>query len=994
MGSPAPLFPSANVPENLQTHSSSPVGNSSDYNKSENHHSSSYNDVIESRELANVHSKPSVGEYVRAMFAFTSPDPRCLAFGTGDIIEVIKQVNDKWGFGSLHGTNGIYPVAYVEPCKTEVATPPPAQYSAHNGGTVSSTGSFFANTNIEYDTHSNNHFSDMGGYSAPMMNDQQQNWGSGQYSSQTPEVGMSPMVDMSGWGNTQFTAPSSSSMAIPFYSSSSLSSSSSVSSTSHSVPQGNSDEVDLSALDKYSESVYSENTGLSFQEEMTASLARVGMGISVVEQEMCSHVAGQQQHQYQQNANLYTGASQGNLYGGYGNGKQMMEANIANRSSGVSGNRSNPSVYYSQSRYDTGGMGSPAPELQRDMSGLSLRPQESSRQNTTGVITSDQWQEGQVLEALYPYTGPPGKKALSFATGMEVIFLRKANADWSIGSLGGARGLFPNKFFKATGSIQRISMTSHSPPPGNRSAVTASPTPISQTTSVENVSKKGNYASSQQEPGLRDSSSSESAWTITNVSIKDGSANEEKGDNRNAKEEIAEDGENYSAEKIQYTGTKPRPQLDKGNPSATSLCKLSKGIRPKGQKTEQHPRQGRVLDSEENVKGGTVRSLVWSLFDYPKESERQWYLICFLNTYMSFTRPADVLLHMRTFYTRMETLLTPNDDTASLEVWRLRIAGFLKKWVQTCYHDMDDETIEGIDALARTEVVAKGGQGPAKALIGALDKMVGASARRKDSLRNFTVPPPDPIIPPRYSSCTFTDIDSLELARQICLHDFGLYSEIKARECVNQAWVRPMKELNAPNLLATIESFNYMSKLVATTILKETDLKKRVAVFERWIEVAAHLRQLNDFHGLMKVISGLNLSSIHRLSLTKGKLKKKSIALLDDLQQTMSTRKSYATYREALHKCSPPCVPYVGVFLTDLVFIEDGNKKFLLDDVVNFNKNRLVARVVQELQQYQQTAYNFVELGVVRIFIEKTDVWEETEQHKRSYEVEPRAPKP
>lgn len=39
----------------------------------------------------------------------------------------------------------------------------------------------------------------------------------------------------------------------------------------------------------------------------------------------------------------------------------------------------------------------------------------------------------------------------------------------------------------------------------------------------------------------------------------------------------------------------------------------------------------------------------------------------------------------------------------------------------------------------------------------------------------------------------------------------------------------------------------------------------------------------------------------------------------------MSTQQSFKNYRTALRDSSPPCLPYLGVHLSDLVFIEDGN---------------------------------------------------------------------
>ena len=51
--------------------------------------------------------------------------------------------------------------------------------------------------------------------------------------------------------------------------------------------------------------------------------------------------------------------------------------------------------------------------------------------------------------------------------------------------------------------------------------------------------------------------------------------------------------------------------------------------------------------------------------------------------------------------------------------------------------------------------------------------------------------------------------------------------------------------------------------------------------------------------------------------------------------------------------CSPPVVPYVGLYLSDLTFIDEGNPNEI-NGLINFSKRMLLYEVIQQVQQYQQ----------------------------------------
>ena len=78
----------------------------------------------------------------------------------------------------------------------------------------------------------------------------------------------------------------------------------------------------------------------------------------------------------------------------------------------------------------------------------------------------------------------------------------------------------------------------------------------------------------------------------------------------------------------------------------------------------------------------------------------------------------------------------------------------------------------------------------------------------------------------------------LEIARQITLIDFNLFSKIEPKECLNQSWNKKEQKTKAPNIYAMIQRFNALSGWIATCIVTQEDLEKRIAMLQNAIEIA------------------------------------------------------------------------------------------------------------------------------------------------------------
>lgn len=114
---------------------------------------------------------------------------------------------------------------------------------------------------------------------------------------------------------------------------------------------------------------------------------------------------------------------------------------------------------------------------------------------------------------------------------------------------------------------------------------------------------------------------------------------------------------------------------------------------------------------------------------------------------------------------------------------------------------------------------------------------------------------------------------------------------------------------------------------------------------------------------------------------------------LEQMRSLIASTKNFSRYREALHAANPPCIPFLGVYLTDLTFIEDGIASVVKNtELINFTKRTKTAEVIRDIQQYQNVPYTLTEVPELRDWIldnmrAASDVHE---MYNKSLQIEPR----
>ncbi|NXJ20580.1 RGRF1 factor, partial [Dicrurus megarhynchus] len=248
----------------------------------------------------------------------------------------------------------------------------------------------------------------------------------------------------------------------------------------------------------------------------------------------------------------------------------------------------------------------------------------------------------------------------------------------------------------------------------------------------------------------------------------------------------------------------------------------------------------------------------------------------------------------------------------------------------------------------------------------------------------------------------FENHSALEIAEQLTLLDHLVFKKIPYEEFFGQGWMKLEKNERTPYIMKNTKHFNdvgwapclpKVSNLIASEIIRNEEINARVSAIEKWVAVADICRCLHNYNAVLEITSSLNRSAIFRLKKTWLKVSKQTKALIDKLQKLVSSEGRFKNLREALKNCDPPCVPYLGMYLTDLAFIEEGTPNYTEDGLVNFSKMRMISHIIREIRQFQQTSYKIEhQPKVTQYLLDQSFVMDEETLYEASLRIEPKLP--
>ena len=248
-----------------------------------------------------------------------------------------------------------------------------------------------------------------------------------------------------------------------------------------------------------------------------------------------------------------------------------------------------------------------------------------------------------------------------------------------------------------------------------------------------------------------------------------------------------------------------------------------------------------------------------------------------------------------------------------------------------------------------------------------------------------------------------------EVASQLTIIDLPIFKAIQESEFLSIGWNTSRKKTAAPNIVNFTRRFNQVSFWVIEEILLSTTnrtcsngnshnnnnhhltpslvngfspkskwasssssiewhAKTRSDVIVCFIKIARKLFDLNNLHSCYAIISALNSAPIYRLYKSWPYVNRKERSAFDRLTSLFNDDSNFEYLRNHLSKTNLPCIPYLGMFLRDLVFVDIAHPAASgRVETINHREVKL-GRILESVMKYQKSFYSKWSNFVGRVF--------------------------
>lgn len=206
------------------------------------------------------------------------------------------------------------------------------------------------------------------------------------------------------------------------------------------------------------------------------------------------------------------------------------------------------------------------------------------------------------------------------------------------------------------------------------------------------------------------------------------------------------------------------------------------------------------------------------------------------------------------------------------------------------------------------------------------------------------------------------NLESAQIAQEITRMEARLFLAIKPRHWLQHVLVPGRKEPDIDPIARFSQVSSHLADWVVSLILCHDKPKARAKQIDKFVDVASHLRRMNNYSALRAFVAGINNSTFpgdETMSLFKEK-SAQNHKLLQSYDVLLQSIRSHRAYRMALRNTKGPCIPALEVHISDLIRTQEGNPDFKPDDgtKIHWGKYNLMGKFISTITQCQDQCRN------------------------------------
>ncbi|CAF4267349.1 unnamed protein product [Rotaria sp. Silwood2] len=246
---------------------------------------------------------------------------------------------------------------------------------------------------------------------------------------------------------------------------------------------------------------------------------------------------------------------------------------------------------------------------------------------------------------------------------------------------------------------------------------------------------------------------------------------------------------------------------------------------------------------------------------------------------------------------------------------------------------------------------------------------------------------------------SFHNDDIINGSLHYAVYDTALFDVLKVdpedfAELISCSWSSKSKLEKAFHIVQFTRRFNQVNFWTQGELLRADILKNRIEILSHFIRIAKKLFDFNNINGCMAVVMALQSAPIYRLQKTWMGLSKRDRTTFSNLKEFVSSNENWKRLRHHLSNTKLPCIPYLGIYLTDIIRIDTLHPhRGGLETNQRKNAMNNICRIISE---FQQSTYEFLKpiecvqnyLASVR-YMEELQTFVEDQNFKQSLIIEP-----